>query len=212
MKKETKKKISGFFKKDCRPFENEDNSRFYLNNIGPEIAKLLTLVEGTDYHYKTIKYKGVKHYVEHYDVDKVYYNGMCSIISTKDNLEILENDDIGSFFDGKDTICLATSDFNFPPFYYDGKLYQIPRVDYSKATINFYDNEGTKLFLFKEFPYIYDFINLAMQKQAESPNEYLSRAEYNDLIYEVMHAELLQRYNAGGVMQRKRINHGSKNE
>ena len=66
--------------------------------------------------------------------------------------------------------------------------------------------------LFKEFPYVYDFIDLAMKKQAESPNDYLSRLEYNELIYEVMHAELMRRYNAGEVLQRKRINYGNKCE
>ena len=142
MKKETKKLISGLFKKDNLPFTNEENSKFYLNNIGPEIAKLLTLVEGVYYHYKTIKYHGVKHYVEHYDVDTVYYSGTCSIVTTKDNLEILENGNVGNFFDGKDTICLATSDFQLPPVYYNGKLYQTPRIDYPKTTINFYDDEG----------------------------------------------------------------------
>ena len=204
-KKNNKRKFNGIIRKEnIASLSKEESSKFYINNIGPAIALLLSMLEGKEYHYKTIDYKGIDFYINRYDFDTIHYNGKCSIISTKDNLEIVERGNIGDFFDGKDTICLATSGFLLPPVY-DGKVYQVPRIDPPNNMINFYDNEGNKLILFKEFPYVYDFIDLAMKKQLDSPLAYLSREDYCDLIFEIIRQESIKKAENDSNMTRKRV-------
>ena len=204
--KKIKNKIESVFKKgDFSALKTWDGSGFYLNNIGPEIAKLITLVEGVNYYYKTVNYNGVNYFTEHYGLDTVYYNGKCSIVTNKDDLRIEEKGHVGSFFDGKDTVCLATTGFELPPKFYDGKIYRTPRLDPPNNKIHFYDDNENKIVLFKEFPYVYDFIDLAIKKQAESSSLYLSRMEYNELIEQVVETEMAKRNQIEEPMQRKRV-------
>ena len=118
-------------KMDDKYQEKANYSSFYVYNIAPALAKLLSVMEDDLYTYQIINYNGSKTYQGHYDYETIPYHGLCFVISNHDyikdnNGSITEKENIGEFCRNKDTICLATEGFELPRIAYQEKVYSIP--------------------------------------------------------------------------------------
>lgn len=168
--------------------EKANYSCFYVYNIGPALAKLISAMEETNYTYQTINYEGNKTYQGHYDYETVPYKGICYVISNhdflNDNGRILEKEFIGDFCRNKDTICLATEGFELPRIVFNEKVYSIPSSKSHDVLVDFYDNQNNQLLLFEHHPYIYEFIDSVIDKKHELKRGYLTNEEYDFLITE----------------------------
>ena len=167
-----------------------DNSRFALYNIGPVIAKLLSEVEQENYSYQIVDYKGTSYYQDHLGIGTIDYNGTCYVVSKNDysktHNQLVEDNNVGDFNMGKETVCLSTSGFNLPPIVYEEKVCRIPRTDKFDSSIQFYNDENKPMILFKQFPYIYDFIDMAIDRKLLESKKYLTISEFDDIIAEFL--------------------------
>ena len=165
-----------------------DSSNFVLYNIGPAIANLLTKVEKEDYRYQVAKYQGKNYYQDHNGIGEIEYNGTCFVVSKKDfnetDNQIVEDVYIGDFYKGKDTLCLATCGFNMPPTICNGKVNWIPRTDKFESYVKFYRNNDQKAVFIPNFPYIYDFIDMAIDKKIAENKKILSITDFDEIIDE----------------------------
>lgn len=175
--------------------EKANYSCFYVYNIGPALAKLISDMEETNYTYQTINYEGNKTSQGHHDYETIPYKGICHVISnydySNDYGRILEKESIGSFCRNKDTICLATEGFELPKMVFKEKVYGIPSSKSHDVLIDFYDNKNNQLLLFENHPYIYDFIDSVINKKYELQRGYLTNEEYDLLISEFVGKEEL---------------------
>ena len=165
-------------KKDYK--EKSFYSSFALYNIGPAIAKLITAVEKEEYTYQTIEY--------HYQVEgrNTGYNGTCFIVSKKDfsseKNELVETEKFGNFLRGKESLCLATSGFDLYPLIIDNKMYRIPRTDKAVSEVKFYNDKDEPTVCFNYFSYIYNFIDMAIDKKVSDPKHFLTMEDFDCII------------------------------
>ncbi len=175
------KTIADIYVKLQEAYKKKANcSGISLYSIGMQLAKLISLVEKDNYTYQVVCSE-VGQYEPHEALSDVY----C-IISNKDyyndNSDFTSDEKIKELMDNQETICLYTTTIGVPTSKTINKMAFINELLKRDNIIQFYDDKDQRLIDPAKFSYIYDFIDMIIDKTISDSKMLLSLNDYDELI------------------------------
>ncbi len=151
-----------------------------LYNIGTQLAKLISLVEKDNYTYQVVCSEA-----RQYEANEALSNVYCIISKKeyhKDNNDFISDEKIKELLYDQETLCLYKTTVDVPTSKTINKMAIINELLKKDNTIQFYNDKEKQLIEPAKFAYIYDFINMIIDKKISDNQTLLSLNDYDELI------------------------------